>query len=264
MFCSSSIDNLNITKKHGYYCVQKVPVFRAYICRCSINNTFETMISLKKFTFNPFSENTYVLWDETKEAIIIDPGMVDSREDAEMQSFIESEGLKPVMLFNTHAHIDHVLGNYFVKKTWEVPLVSHTLGKVVLQMAERSAEMYGIPYTPSPEADRMIEGGDVIAFGNSSMPVLFVPGHAPDHVALVDLEGKKVIAGDVLFNGSVGRVDLPGSDAAELTKSIQNKMYELPDDTVVYCGHGDETTIGKEKQSNPFVRPGWSGFLQGE
>lgn len=222
------------------------------------------MISLKKFTFNPFSENTYVLWDETKEAIIVDPGMVDSREDAEMQSFIEKEGLTPVMLFNTHAHIDHVLGNYFVKRTWNVPMVSHTLGKVVLQMAERSAEMYGIPYTPSPNADRYVEEGDEVRFGKSSLSILFVPGHAPDHVALVDLAGKKVVAGDVLFNGSVGRIDLPGGDAAELTKSIQDKMYGLPDDTVVYSGHGDETTIGKEKQSNPFVRPGWSGFLQGE
>lgn len=242
----------------------RLPDLGMYICIQINNNTLEQMISLKKFTFNPFSENTYVIWDETKEAVIIDPGMADGREEQELVDFIEEEGLKPVKLFLTHAHIDHVLGCYFVKKKWGVEFLAHPLCESVLQMSERAAEMYGVPYTPSPLPDTSINEGKFLQFGKSEMGLLFVPGHAPDHLALVDRVGNKTIAGDVLFDGSVGRVDLPGGDARVLSESIQQKMYALPEDMVVYCGHGGETTIGKEKKTNPFVREGWSGFLQGE
>lgn len=241
-----------------------LPEIGMYICIQINNNTLKEMISLKKFTFNPFSENTYVIWDETKEAVIIDPGMVDGREEQELVDFIDSKGLTPVKLFLTHAHIDHVLGCYFVKKQWDLVFLAHPLCDTVLQMSERAAEMYGVPYTPSPLPDQAINEGEMLTFGKSEMELLFVPGHAPDHLALVDRDGNKTIAGDVLFDGSVGRVDLPGSDAKALSDSIQQKMYALPDEMVVYSGHGGETTIGKEKKTNPFVREGWSGFLQGE
>ncbi|MCH2198540.1 MAG: MBL fold metallo-hydrolase [Flavobacteriales bacterium] len=218
------------------------------------------MISLRKFTFNAFAENTYLLYDETKQAIIIDPGMMDNSEERLMLNAIAEEELNPVKVVLTHGHIDHVLGVDFCMKKFGIPLVSHKKALPTIGMAEQVSRMYGLPFTTCPDPTEFIEEGEQLTFGNSSMDVLFVPGHAPGHVAFVDHDGKKVIAGDVLFQGSVGRVDLPGGDAPLLAKSIQEKMYALPDEMIVYCGHGPETTIGIEKQSNPFVRPGFSAF----
>lgn len=211
------------------------------------------MISLRSFTFNPFSENTFVVWDDTRKAIIVDPGMSDASEERELSAFIEAESLAPAWLVNTHSHIDHVLGNDYVKKQYGVPFVAHRKAVDTLRMASAAAQLYGISYNGSPEPDQFIDEGEKLNFGKSVFEILFVPGHAPGHIALVNHESKVVIAGDVLFNGSVGRVDLPGGDGVLLRDSIQQKMYALPDDYTVYCGHGPETTIGKEKQSNPFV-----------
>ncbi|MEN8927657.1 MAG: MBL fold metallo-hydrolase [Flavobacteriales bacterium] len=213
------------------------------------------MISVKKFTFNPFQENTYVLFDETKECVIIDPGCYEEYEQEELVNFIEINELKPVKLISTHSHIDHVLGNKFVMETFEVDLHIHKLDLETLLAADISASKYGIlKFQPCETPTHFFEEGDKITFGNSTLDILFVPGHAPGHVAFVAQEEKFVINGDCLFYGSVGRVDLPGGDAATLVHSIKSKLFTLSDEFVVYCGHGPETTIGFEKQNNRYLQ----------
>lgn len=213
------------------------------------------MLKIQKFTFNPFQENTYVLYDDSQEAVIVDPGCYETFEEEELVAFIESKNLKPVKLINTHFHLDHILGNQFVANKYDLKVEGHKAGLPTYQMAEPSANMYGFGvYKPSPAPQVFWEEGDVISFGGQSLEVLFVPGHAPGHIALIHRESKSVINGDVLFAGSIGRTDLPGGDFDTLKKSIQEKMYKLPDDYKVYCGHGPETTIGTEKRTNAFVK----------
>ncbi|MCG8575845.1 MAG: MBL fold metallo-hydrolase [Flavobacteriales bacterium] len=210
------------------------------------------MIQVHKLTFNPFQENTYVLSDETKECIIIDPGCYEKVERDHLQQFIEGNGLKPVKLVNTHCHIDHVLGNYFVSEQWGLELWMNELDIPTLNAIQNYADLYGLGgYQLSPQPSHFLNGGDKLTFGNSSLDVIFGPGHAPGHLAFYSAEDKFVINGDILFQGSFGRVDLPGGDFATLKKTILEKMFALPDDTVVYTGHGAETTIGTEKESNP-------------
>jgi hydroxyacylglutathione hydrolase len=211
------------------------------------------MIQIDHFTFNPFQENTYLLFDETGECIIIDPGMYDQQERDTFDGFIEERGLKPVMLFNTHCHIDHVMGNNHCAQKYNLELVAHKADIPTLKGGEQAAHLYGLNYDTSPDPTQFVEEGDVIRFGSSEVEVVFVPGHCPGHVALVSHLQRFVIGGDVLFKGSVGRVDLPGGDGATLAKSIQEKFYKLDDETLVYPGHGPATTIGFERKNNPFV-----------
>ena len=209
-------------------------------------------MTIKQFVFNAFSENTYVVYDESKECIIIDPGCYEREELDSLKGFVLDNNLKVISLINTHCHIDHVLGNAFVKKEFGVGLTIHELDQSTLKSNEVVASMYGFnAYTPT-EADNFIAEGDRLKFGNSSLDVIFVPGHAPGHIALVNEKEKVCIGGDVLFQQSIGRTDLPGGDFDTLISSIKNKMFALPDDTVVYCGHGPSTNIGFEKQHNPF------------
>ncbi len=211
------------------------------------------MIRIQKFTFNGFQENTYVLYDETNECIIIDPGCYEKFEQERLAEFIEAEGLKPVKLVNTHGHIDHVLGNYFVEQTFNLKLYAHEYTNAMLAIIPgQIAPMYGFnAYQMSPEPKHILKEGDTVKFGNSSLEVLHCPGHSPDHLVFYSPEQNFVINGDVLFQGSYGRTDLPGGDAAQLKDSILNKMFKLPEETVVYTGHGGETTIGTEKEGNP-------------
>ena len=216
-----------------------------------------TMIQIAKFTFNPFQENTYILHDETKECVIIDPGCQSKAEQEKLSAFIEREGLKPVLLLNTHAHVDHVFGNYFVHKKYQLELGLHQLDLPTLQLVPRACMMYGIQdFELSPEPGYYLEEGKNIIFGNSELEVFFTPGHAPVHVVFYSSADGFVINGDVLFEGSYGRTDLPGGDFDTLKKSITEKMFTLPEETVVFSGHGGETTIGREKNSNPILR-GW-------
>ena len=210
------------------------------------------MIKVKSFTFNPFQENTYVLYDESKSCIIIDPGCYEEFEKSELTDFIHSESLKVEKLVNTHCHIDHVLGNKFVKDTFGVPLYIHKKDEATLKAVETYAPNYGFPQFESAVADQYIEEGVALTFGDSTMDVIHVPGHAPGHIALISSDDNFCIGGDVLFKGSIGRTDLPGGDFDTLIKSIHEKMFDLPNDTTVYCGHGPTTTIGEEKVSNPF------------
>lgn len=206
------------------------------------------------FTFNPFAENTYVLFDETKECIIIDPGCSNLEEQNQLVDFISSNALKPVKLVNTHCHIDHVLGNKFVSEKYNLPLISHEGESVVLAMQPQVSGMYGIGYDPSPDITIFLKDGDTLNFGNTALDVLFTPGHSPASISFYNQKAGVVIGGDVLFQGSIGRTDLPGGDFDTLAKSIREKLYVLPDEVVVYCGHGPSTTIGVEKRTNPFVK----------
>jgi len=206
------------------------------------------------FTFNAFSENTYVLYDDSKECVIVDPGCSNRMEQEQLTDFIESNNLKPVKLVNTHCHIDHVLGNKFISEKYALPLVSHKGEAVVLAMQPQVSTMYGVPYDPSPEITEFLDDGDRLQFGNTTLKVLYTPGHSPASISFYDEEGGIVIGGDVLFQGSIGRTDLPGGDFNTLANSIRDKFYTLPDDVIVYCGHGPSTTVGVEKRTNPFVK----------
>lgn len=211
------------------------------------------MIKIQSFTFNPsFYENTYILYDDTKECIVVDPGCFFKEEQKEIAEFIEKNSLKVVKLINTHCHIDHVLGNAFVKKTYQVPLLLHKIDLEVYFAVKTYAELYGFGGYEEAPVDGFLEEGQLVTFGKSSLKVLFVPGHSPGHIALFSEEQNFCIAGDVLFDGSIGRTDLPGGNFDTLISSIHNKLFQLSDDVVIYPGHGPSTTIGKEKTTNPF------------
>jgi hydroxyacylglutathione hydrolase len=212
------------------------------------------MIHIKSFTFNPFSENTYVLYDESNDCIIIDPGCSHKAEENELVQFIEDHHLKPVRLLNTHCHIDHILGNKFISEKYGLPLEAHELETDNVRRADSYAAMFGMDSLNTPSIAKYLNEGDDIIFGHSRLQVLFTPGHAPGHVVFYDPLQQIVIGGDVLFRESIGRTDLPGGDFNTLIQSIQHKLFVLDDNVVVYSGHGPETTIGYEKQYNPFLQ----------
>lgn len=203
-----------------------------------------TCVEILEFTVTPFFENCYVLKD-AGEAIVIDPGeatpaLKESVKDADVK-----------MVFNTHCHIDHVGGNAEMVEATGAPLVCHEADLPLLRSVAQQGMMFGVSVPPSPEPDRLIKEGEVIKIGNVEMEVVHTPGHAPGHVVLVG-DGF-VFGGDVLFQGSIGRTDLPGGSYEQLIHSIKTKMLALPDDTIVYSGHGPATTIGAERASNPFL-----------
>ena len=210
------------------------------------------MITIKEFTFNPFAENTFVLSDETKSCIIIDPGCYEKSEQETLKHYIESEGLTVEKVINTHCHIDHVFGNAFCQRTFNVDLLIPPKEAPTLKSVPLYAPMYGFANYEAAEPDGYLPEEGMFKFGNSEIKILFVPGHAPGHLAFYAAEQKFCINGDVLFQQSIGRTDLPGGDHATLIKSIKEVMFALPDETTIYCGHGPSTTIGFEKQNNPF------------
>jgi len=212
------------------------------------------MIKVKTFIFNSFDENTYVLSDETKECIIIDPGCHLSDEEKELSAYIADNQLKPVKLLNTHCHIDHILGNHYVSNKYDLDLIIHQADDIVLKSSAAVASAYGISLTPSPSAKGFLADGDTVKFGNSELKVLFTPGHSPGSISFYSEDEKFIISGDVLFEMSIGRTDLPGGDLDTLMESIAEKLLPLGDDVVVHAGHGRTTTIGKEKKFNPFLR----------
>jgi hydroxyacylglutathione hydrolase len=210
------------------------------------------MIQVQSFTFNPFEENTYVLYDDTLEAIVIDPGCYEREEQAELVEFVISKKLIVKTLINTHCHIDHVLGNDFVKSKYKVPFLIHPVELPVLRAVKTYASNYGFPGYSEVLPDGDLQEGKNLKFGNSTLEVLFLPGHSPGHVGLYEPIQKFIIAGDVLFYHSIGRTDLPGGNFDTLIKSIHQKLFVLPDDVTVYPGHGTPTSIGEEKVNNPF------------
>jgi glyoxylase-like metal-dependent hydrolase (beta-lactamase superfamily II) len=209
-------------------------------------------MQVHKFTFNPLQENSFVVTDNNKNCVIIDPGCYLQEEKEALKRFIESNNLKVRALLNTHAHLDHIMGNAFVKRSFDVDLYLHKEDVVTLNMGEQSSMLYGLDlFENSPQPDQFMKEGDRLEFGDIVFDVIFGPGHAPGHVAFYNKEEKLLINGDILFKGSYGRVDLPGGDFQTLKNTIQDKLFHLPDDTLVYTGHGPETTIGAEKGSNP-------------
>jgi hydroxyacylglutathione hydrolase len=211
------------------------------------------MIQVKTFTFNSFEENTYVLSDETGECIIIDPGCHLPNEEQELSSYIAEHNLNPVKILNTHCHIDHILGNQYVSGKYNLKLSIHKEDEIVLNTSAGVASAYGISMNPSPGADEFLVEGDIVKFGNSELKVLFTPGHSPGSISFYSSDGNFVISGDVLFEMSIGRTDLPGGNYATLMNSIVDKLLPLGDDVKVYSGHGRPTTIGQEKSHNPFL-----------
>ena len=212
-------------------------------------------MKIKSFTFNPFQENMYVVYDNTKECIIIDPGCYTEKERTELRRFITSEGLKPVKLINTHCHIDHVLGNKFTSELWELELYMHKEDLPLLENAGNIGKMYGFEdYEGSPYPKHFLAQDDTLTFGESSFKILFTPGHAPGHICLYSKENNLLIAGDVIFQRSIGRTDLPGGDHSTLINSIITQLFPLPNETQVFCGHGPSTNLGYEKEHNPFLQ----------
>lgn len=210
------------------------------------------MLKIKSFTFNAFQENTYVVFDETNQAVVVDPGCYSKAETQQLDEFIESTELSVKYLLNTHCHIDHVLGNAYVKEKYGVLFLIHQNDLPVLKAVKTYASNYGFPAYNEALPDGFIAEGDQIKFGTTTLEVIFLPGHAPGHVGFYQPSDKILISGDVLFNGSIGRTDLPGGNFNILIESIHQKLFVLPDDVVVYSGHGTPTTLDKEKISNPF------------
>jgi len=211
------------------------------------------MINIQTFTFGPFQENTYLLYDSSKECIIIDPGCYDEQERLELADFIETNKLHPVRLLNTHCHIDHVVGNNFVAKKYNLKLEINKHDLTTLHSLMMVARMYNLQAEPSPEPAVFLEEGDIVKFGNSMLEIVFTPGHSPGSITFYNKEQKMMIAGDVLFYGSIGRTDFPGGDFDLLAKGIRTKLYTMPEDTVIYPGHGPVTLVGHERRTNPHV-----------
>lgn len=212
------------------------------------------MIQIQRFTFNPYQENTYLLYDGTGACAIIDPGMYGVTEQAELTSFIEQQGLRPELLLNTHCHIDHVLGNRFIYETYGLLPQFHENELPLLVEVQNYAPQMGLRYDISPIGEEFLPAQGTISFGKHQLELIFAPGHSPGHLCFYHPGQGFLIGGDVLFYNSIGRTDLPGGNHEQLLASIAQQLYVLPDETVVYPGHGPETSIGHEKKTNPFVR----------
>ena len=211
------------------------------------------MITIKSFVFNALQENTYLLYDETNECIIIDPGCYEPYEKEELVEFIKLHALTPKFILNTHCHIDHIVGNQFVKEYFDLKLFVPEKDAFQVKAATSYAPMYGFHRFEESIPDGYIQENETIRFGNSELSVLQVPGHSPGHVAFYNAEQGFCINGDVLFKGSFGRYDLPGGNFQVLLNSITKVMFQLPEETIIYCGHGPSTTIGYEKKHNPIL-----------
>ena len=213
------------------------------------------MLNVKKFTFNPFSENTYVVTDEFKNAVIIDPGCYYKAEQNELDSYVWKNNLKLKSILHTHSHLDHMFGTAYLADKYNLDLWICKEDLVTYQSYEKVCEVYGVPITFSPNpTPKFFDLKQLIQIDGIKFEILFVPGHSPGHVAFYNKENNLLINGDCLFENSIGRTDLPGGNHQQLIDSIKNEIFILPDETLVYCGHGNETTIKAEKSSNPFLR----------
>lgn len=211
------------------------------------------MLHIKIFTFNPVEENTYLLYNENKECCIIDPGCYDPRERQILQEYITENSLKPTLLLNTHCHFDHVFGNKFIHNTYGLELYIHKKEKIMLEYAPKSAQGYGLFFENYEGPVHFLAENDRMRLGDDEVTVLFIPGHSPGHIVFYCEKQGFVLGGDVLFRNSIGRTDIPFGDFDQLVSGIQAKLLVLPEETIVYPGHGGETTIGYEKRSNPFL-----------
>lgn len=212
------------------------------------------MLTIETLTFNPYQENTYLIIDESKNCIIVDPGMHTYNEQQYFEDFITRKQLTPLLLLNTHCHIDHVLGNHFVYEKWGLIPNFHEKEVPILVAVDNYAPQMGIMYDTSPIPEKFLKDQETITFGSTTIETILAPGHSPGHLCYYIKEQDILIGGDVLFRNSIGRTDLPGGDHQTLLDNIKSRIYSLPDQTIVFPGHGPETSIGYEKQTNPFVR----------
>jgi glyoxylase-like metal-dependent hydrolase (beta-lactamase superfamily II) len=212
------------------------------------------MLILESFIFNPFGENTYIIYDETKQCVIIDPGCSSPSEEDRLFGFIDSHQLKLLMVINTHGHVDHVVGNNAVKRRYGVSVAAHPDTHYDFTQAKRQAVWLGFqPVGDIDLPDVDLEDDQEIKVGEGVLEVICTPGHAKGSVSLYAPVEGWVFTGDALFCRSIGRTDLPGGDFDELRESIRSRLFTLPDETEVFSGHGETTTIGEEKDFNPYV-----------
>ncbi|MBC7535861.1 MAG: MBL fold metallo-hydrolase [Ferruginibacter sp.] len=212
------------------------------------------MLKIKSFEFSPIQENTYILYNEAKECAIIDPGCYSDDEKDKLLNFIKAMELSPVLLLNTHCHLDHVFGNKFVSEQFSLKLHIHESEKRVLEMAPFAGLGFNMPFDNYNGELLFIEEGNIIKIGKDELKALFTPGHSPGSLSFYCEKDAFVISGDALFYRSIGRTDLPGGDHENLLKNIREKLFILPNETEVYSGHGPVTNIGEEKQFNPFLQ----------
>ncbi len=212
------------------------------------------MLHLKSFTFNPFSENTYILYNDQGSAFIIDPGNIQDSETAVLQHFISEHQLKVKNILLTHAHIDHILGLQWAFDTYKVPVLLHETEQEILDRNPFTAKQYGFFLKPFEGNLEYVKDGDTLFLDDDELHIYFVPGHSPGHIAFHNKDQKFIISGDVLFEGSIGRTDLYKGDFEQLLNSIREKLFILDDATIVYSGHGNPTTIQFEKEYNPFLK----------
>ena len=211
-------------------------------------------MKIHRFVFNPLQENTYIIWDETKECAVIDAGNLSAREDRALSDFIEGEGLKPVLAINTHGHFDHLAGVAYVCSTYDARFAMSSKDDFLLAAAAQTARMYGVQVGETPSAvDIDLLEQNCIKFGNTVLNVIPTPGHTPGHVSLYEQQSQTLFTGDTLFRESIGRTDLPGGDYSWIMRSILEQIVPLGDEVRVLPGHGDETTIGHEVLYNPFI-----------
>lgn len=212
------------------------------------------MLSVRSFVYNAFQENTYIIINDKKECWVVDPGMYDAKETKEFKEYLIKEGLKLKGIINTHGHIDHIFGVQELIDSYKVPFGIHQKETLVLYGAKGAAMLFGFEMRNVPEPSFMIEENVPLKIGDDALQVLFVPGHSPGSVAFYSPSDHWVISGDALFADSIGRTDLPGGDHATLIRSIKTELLTLPEETIVYSGHGPTTTIGREKVGNQYLR----------
>lgn len=211
-------------------------------------------MKIARLIFNPLQENTYVVWDESLEAVVIDAGNMSERENATLEQFLSERGLTPVYALNTHGHFDHLMGVEFLRQRYGAKFAVSSKDKFLVENAAQSAELFGIRAGDMPEKiDVDLEGMQSISFGHSELQIISTPGHTPGHVAFYEPNAKILFTGDTLFRESIGRTDLPGGDYSWIMKSILEKIMPLGDEVKVYPGHGETTDIGHESMYNPFV-----------
>ena len=212
------------------------------------------MLQIKSFTFNPFQENMYVLYNQQKQCIIIDPGMYTPKDEKTVWTFLDENNLQPIQIVNTHCHLDHVFGiNALIEKYNNIPFVYHALEQQVMDWAHTAAVNYGVTLKPISNATSFINETQTITLGDDELQILFTPGHSPGSICMYSPTQHFAICGDVLFRESIGRSDLPGGDMATLLNSIHTQLFTLPNPTIIYSGHGASTTIEHEKANNPFA-----------
>lgn len=211
------------------------------------------MLKIEKFVVNPLGENSYVMYDETGECIFIDPGFYYEEEFQEIRDFIAENKFTPVKIVNTHCHFDHIMGVEFIKNEYGIPFEAHADDAFWVDKVVDQGRMFGFEINPVSPINSFLSESEKVKFGNTELQIFHVPGHSPGHVCLYNSGACMLVSGDVLFYGSIGRTDLPGGDYQTLISGIKNKLFALPDETVVYCGHGPETKLGFEKRTNPFL-----------